>query len=664
MVGILAGIRKGSALLKRFRISLRTQVALLGIAGVVVTGAVCLAGLNYAAQVQRESNDTNRFRTHVASLSDGFLESWQIASDFLHKHDEALIDKHANSLKRQIADLSQVEAFIDTLPDNDPLKQATALRSAVNLYATRFQNVISAQHVLGFNENDGLQGKLREAVHGVEQQLAQLDQPRLTGLMLMMRRHEKDFIIRGDEKYGDELKKRESEFEAALAQASMPEEIRSQTLALIRSYQSSFVAFMVAQESLSDQADDLSQIYDRIRPTLTNLIASADARSQAAELRAASFRQSLTWLIGVTTVVVGVLAVLFGQHVAKIVARMTAAMRQLAEGHFDVVLPGLDRKDEIGEMARAVETFKLKAREKSQAELDTKLEQERMAAERRKADIVQLTSAFESAVGSVIDSVSSASAELESSAHGLTDTADHTGQLSARVASTSDEASDNVQRVAAATEEMASSAAEIGRQVEEAAKIALEAVRQAEQTDDRMLRLAAAADRIGNVIQLIATIARQTNLLALNATIEAARAGNHGRGFAVVAQEVKTLATQTAQATNEIGEQVAGIQAATKESVGAITEIGGIIGRISQIASTVAAAIEQQEITTKDIAQNIQQAAARTTQVAISIGEVSSGASETGSASLRVLTSARSLSRESDRLRQEADTFLARVRAT
>jgi methyl-accepting chemotaxis protein len=663
MFVISAGIRKGSTLLKRFRVSLRTQIALLGIAGVVITGAICLAGLNYAAQVQRESNDSNRFRAHVASLSEGFLESWQVATDFLRKHDEALIKKHAQSLDRQILDINQVEAFVGGLPDNYPLKQATALRSAVNLYATRFQNVVSAQRVLGFNENDGLQGKLRKAVHSVEQRLAELHQPQLTVLMLMMRRHEKDFMLRGDEKYGDELKKRESEFEAALAEANMTEEIKSQILALIRSYQSSFVAFMVAQEALSEQVEDLGQIYDRLRPTLTNIMATADAHSQAAELRAANFRQSLIWLIGLTTAVVGVFAVLFGQRVAKIVARMSVAMRQLADGHFEVVLPGLGRKDEIGEMAQAVEMFKLKAREKAQADLDAKFEQERLVAEQRKADVAQLARAFESAVGKVIDSVSSASTELEASARSLTGTADHTQQLSARVASASEEVSANVQVVAAATEEMTTSAANTGRQVEEAAKIARKAVRQATQTDHHMVRLAAAADRIGNVIQVIATIARQTNLLALNATIEAARAGELGRGFAVVAQEVKTLATQTAQATSEIGEQVADIQAATKESVGAIAEIGDTIGRISQIASTVAAAIEQQEAITKDITQNIQQAAARTSQVAVNIGEVTNGASETGSASLQVLTSAKSLSQESDRLKQEVDGFLARVRA-
>lgn len=231
------------------------------------------------------------------------------------------------------------------------------------------------------------------------------------------------------------------------------------------------------------------------------------------------------------------------------------------------------------------------------------------------------------------------------------------------MAAASQEASLNVQRVAAATDEMMASAAEIGRQVDISAGIARDAVDQARQTDERMALLAAAADRIGSVIQLIATIAQQTNLLALNATIEAARAGESGAGFAVVAQEVKTLAKQTADATEDIREQIAGIQTATRESVGAIGAIVAIIGRISDIASGVATAIEGQGHATRDIARNIQSASERTAQVAHSIGEVTNGASITGVASSQVLNAARLLTDGNDRLRQELDDFVRTIRA-
>lgn len=656
LIGLLRSCRA-------FRIGLRGQMALLGISGVLVTGALCAAALNYASLVQSEANDSSKFKDHVASLSQSFLESRQITSDFLHKPSEIAITKHAKSHEEQLADLSRVEAFVSALPDHDPRKEATALRSVINLYATRFRNVVSAQRNLGFKEDDGFQGKLRKAVHAIEQRLADVDQPRLTILMLTMRRHEKDFMLRGEDKDGDQLADREAEFETALAQASLPAEMKSQLLDLIRAYKSSFVSFMVTQQALNDQADDLGQIYDRISPALAKIMAAADMHSRAAEMQAEQIQRKLIWLIGFATLLVGLLALLFGRRVAKTVASMTAAMRQLGEGRFDVVLPGLGRKDELGEMAAAVELFKLKAREKAQAEIDAKAEQDCAAAEQRQADIARLAGEFETAVGKVIDTVSSASSDLEASARSLTCTADHGRQLSVEVASSSEQASANVQLVATATGEMAATIANIGRQVEEAADIAREAVRRAELSDQRMAGLAAAADRIGSVVQLIAAIARQTNLLALNATIEAARAGDLGKGFAVVADEVKSLATQTAHATAEISEHIHGIQTATTDSVGAIADIGVIIGRISEIAVTVVNSIAEQGATSKNIASNLQEAAARTSQVAASAIEVTNGAMETGGASMQVLMSAELLSGESARLRRELGSFLGRIQA-
>ncbi|VIO69541.1 Methyl-accepting chemotaxis protein 4 [Bradyrhizobium ivorense] len=642
---------------------LRSQMALLGISGVVVTGMICAGALNYARLVQSESNDSNKFKDHVASLSQSFLEARQIANDFLRKPSDVLIRNHADNYERQLADLGYVETFVTMLPDGDPLKQVTSLRSVIGLYATRFHNVVSAQRNLGFNENEGFQGKLRNAVHDVEQRLKELNQPRLTTLMLMMRRHEKDFILRGEDKYGDQLVDQESVFETALAQANLPEEAKSRILELIRAYKSSFVAFMVTQQALNDQVDDLGQIYDRVRPALVKIMAAAGARSQVAEVRAEEIRQTLIWVIGLSTVLVGLTALLFGQRIAKTVASMTAAMRQLGEGRFDVVLPGLGRKDELGEMAEAVEMFKLKARQKARADVDASAELDRIAAEQRRADIARLACEFESAVGQIIGAVSSASSELEASARSLTGTADRGRQLSVEVASSSEETSANVQRLADATGEMAGTIATIGRQVGQVASMSHDAVRMAQLSDQRISGLAVAAERIGGVVQLIAAIARQTNLLALNATIEAARAGGFGKGFAVVAQEVKSLATQTAHATAEISEHIGGIQAATRDSVGTIAEIGGLIGRISEIAGTVVEAIGKQETTSQSIALNVQEAAARTTLVAASAGEVTKGARLTGEASVGVLRSAELLSEEGTRLKRELDDFLARIQA-
>ncbi len=342
--------------------------------------------------------------------------------------------------------------------------------------------------------------------------------------------------------------------------------------------------------------------------------------------------------------------------------RITGAMKDLAGGRLDVEVPGIGRRDEVGEMAEAVEVFKSNAVARQGLEVEQK-EAESRAVARRKADMHKMADDFEGAVGEIIEMVSSASTELEASASTLSSTAERAQELATAVAAASGDASTNVQSVASATEEMASSVNEIGRQVQELARMAGDAVNQARTTNDRVGELSKAAARIGDVVELINTIAGQTNLLALNATIEAARAGEAGRGFAVVASEVKALAEQTAKATGEIGQQITGIQSATQEAVNAIKEISGTIEKLSEISSTIAAAVEQQGAATQEISRNVQQAAHGTTQVSSNIADVKRGASETGSASSQVLTAAQSLSGDSSRLKLEVGKFLNSVRA-
>jgi methyl-accepting chemotaxis protein len=384
----------------------------------------------------------------------------------------------------------------------------------------------------------------------------------------------------------------------------------------------------------------------------------------AAVLQELSSAERSAMAIGIAAAVLLIGACVFSVFtIARPMRALSVSMEELADGNFGVVLPGLGRKDEIGDVASAVEKFKVVAEQKARDEAEAKIKQDQIVAQQRKAGMIKLAGDFEGAVGEIIEAVSSASTELEASAGTLTATAERAQEITTMVAAASEEASTNVQSVASATEELTSSVNEISRQVQESARMAGEAVDQARKTNDRVSELSKAAARIGDVVELINTIAGQTNLLALNATIEAARAGEAGRGFAVVASEVKALAEQTAKATGEIGQQITGIQAATHDSVNAIKEISGTIEKLSEISSTIAAAVEEQGAATQEISRNVQQAAEGTQQVSSNITDVQRGASETGSASSQVLSAAQSLSSDSNRLKLEVGKFLDTVRA-
>ncbi|WP_375157561.1 methyl-accepting chemotaxis protein [Bradyrhizobium sp. RDT46] len=412
-------------------------------------------------------------------------------------------------------------------------------------------------------------------------------------------------------------------------------------------------------------AEELAKV---IVPAIQMFYGVRDAAlAEAAERATAARNGALAMLALAGVAVLALLGTLGGvtlmlrKRVVTPLGRIADVIGTLAAGRHDVEIPTTGRNDEIGQVAGSLQHFKdsllakKAADEAAAAEAEAKL--------RRSQRMDQIAREFEAMIGDVINTVSSASSELEASAGTLTSTADQSEKVTATVAAASEQASTNVQTVASAAEEMASSVDEISRQVQDSARIAGEAVQQAGRTNDHVGELAKAAGRIGDVVELISQIAGQTNLLALNATIEAARAGEAGRGFAVVASEVKALAEQTAKATGEISQQISGIQTATEESVGAIKAIGDTITRMSEIASAIASAVEEQGAATREISRNVQQAARGTQQVSASIVDVQRGASQTGSASANVLTSARSLSGESSRLKVEVGKFLDAIRA-
>jgi methyl-accepting chemotaxis protein len=398
---------------------------------------------------------------------------------------------------------------------------------------------------------------------------------------------------------------------------------------------------------------------------LTKLVELNDKGAAASGLKAEqdyelAFRVVLAALI--VMVLAGLTAaVLIVRDIARGIGSVLTPMRALAANDLEVSVPHQGETSEIGQIADTLQVFKDALVAKKAAD---EAAADEAGAKMHRAEILdKATRNFEAMIGELIGSLSSASTEMEATATTLTNAADTTRQLSSEAANTSRDVSESIQSTATATEEITSSVNEIGRQVLESSRVAQVAVQQAEKTDASITELSNAAARIGDVVKLITAIAEQTNLLALNATIEAARAGEAGRGFAVVAAEVKALATQTARATDEITTQIAGMQAATGASVATIKEISGTIDLMSEISSTIAAAVEEQGAATQEIARNVQQAAELSARVAANITDVDRGNSETGAASAQVLTAAQSLSKESNHLQTEVQHFLSTIRA-
>ena len=396
-------------------------------------------------------------------------------------------------------------------------------------------------------------------------------------------------------------------------------------------------------------------------PLATDYLDAAAARVSAAE-GTINTGIVIAIIAGVVSVLLGIgLAMVAARSISKPVVGMTGAMEKLAGGDKSVEIPGVGRKDEIGAMAATVQVFKdnmIKA-----DKLAAEQEAERKVKEKRAAALEALTRDFEGKVGKLVSILSSAATEMQATAQSMSATAEETNRQSMAVASASEQASTNVQTVASASEELAASIQEIGKQVQRSSKISSQAVEDARKTDATVRTLSEGAQKIGTVIELINSIASQTNLLALNATIEAARAGDAGKGFAVVASEVKSLATQTAKATEEVASHIAGIQEATKDAVGAIDGISKTIKEINEIAASIASAVEEQGAATQEIARNVQEAAKGTQEVSSNIVNVKQAATDTGAAANEVLGAAGQLSEQAEQLNSEVGSFLQGVKA-
>jgi len=664
------------------------------LAGAAIIGLLLVLAINTIF-----SNQTNEANTQAQAMSNIAsdvamleIESLQIRrneKDFLLRLDEKYANRYQEAAGRAVAILKRLTAS----SENARLQRAAkALSEILPRHQAQFNKVLENQRALGFDESSGLQGRLRGAVHDVETILNADPVAELQVKMLMMRRHEKDFIMRIQDKYIGRIADRQSEFLEILDGSKYSEDTKETIRQNLATYVSSFNSYADRRlQSIGDIAT-LSTIYAETAEYFSAILdvaekGRAEAVENAAQAQATGASVAMTTSV-LVVVIVGLIGWATVQTTVGPVKALEQALNEIADGNYETEVPGTEYKDELGNMAvaalglrdSAAERLRLEAeareRDAERAEQERREAEEHAAAEKAKMDAEMaaleerearakemdaLVNSFNQRIGEAVANLENSSVTMRNTAGGMVDVADSTGRRATSVNEASEQMQANVSTMASAIEEFAASIAEVNQQMANANTISSEAVSASDKGSKAIEELSMSSRQIEDVVNLINDIAEQTNLLALNATIEAARAGEAGKGFAVVASEVKSLANQTAQATDRITAQINDMQSVTDVAVGAIKTTGETIERLSSVMVGVASAVEEQQATTNEISRSVQFTNEGTQRVASEIREVSNGAEQTGSASADVMSAAEQLEELARGIKTEVDSFLERV---